>query len=165
MTFSHLRALSIQRRTVSGTRENSGRSSGNWTRLATTMEINISLCRRSDRSIPCTRRRRFAYRDKQFVISSASRISGRSRVDFIWGTHRLFAFFPALSFTFRHDWGSSGKQPMLRWVHRDKDMSGRTRSPPEAGIAAGHYATELSGGWFGVENPTHGIGILFEFPV
>ena len=36
---------------------------------------------------------------------------------------------------------------------------------PKGPYSAGHYATDLAAGWYAIEYPRLGIGLLFEFPL
>lgn len=96
-------------------------------------------------------------------------------VDFLWGTHPAFAvetgtrlIVPARVGIVGHStdpsMGSVGERyqwPLLKGKHGITDMS--VVKGISAGVACGHYATELEDGWFAVE--TSGIGILYEFPL
>jgi hypothetical protein len=36
---------------------------------------------------------------------------------------------------------------------------------PNGKLSAGHYAADLAAGWYALEYPQRGIGLLFEFPL
>lgn len=96
-------------------------------------------------------------------------------VDFLWGTHPSFAVKAGTRLIIPARTGIVGQSsdaslgvagehypwPLLKHEDEVTDMS----IVPDiaAGIACGHYATDLEDGWFAVE--TDGTGILFEFPV
>lgn len=96
-------------------------------------------------------------------------------VDFLWGTHPAFAveagtrlIIPARVGIVGHSTdpsmgcvGERYRWPLLKGKHGITDMS--VVKDISAGVACGHYATELEDGWFAVE--TSGIGILYEFPL
>ena len=96
-------------------------------------------------------------------------------LDYIWGTHPSFAIEAGTRFLIpaktgivgqasnaslgiagqRYDW------PMLPVGDTVTDMS--YAQGIHAGVACGHYATDLLDGWYAVE--TDGAGVLMEFPV
>ena len=96
-------------------------------------------------------------------------------VDFLWGTHPSFAvkagtrlIIPAhvgiVGQSSHPSLGSPGQRydwPLLPGEHEPTDMS--IVQDISAGVACGHYATELEDGWFAIE--TGGTGILYEFPL
>ena len=96
-------------------------------------------------------------------------------VDFLWGTHPAFAvqagtrlIIPArvgiVGQSTHPSLGRAGKRyrwPLLRIKHGWTDMS--IVQDISAGVACGHYATDLEDGWFAVE--TDKAGILYEFPL
>ncbi len=102
---------------------------------------------------------------------------GPLALDFIWGTHPAFQISPGARIHIPARLGIVGQAtddslgapgehyewPHLKVGERSTDMSRVLL--PETGVAAGHYATELSAGWFAVENPAQGVGIFVEFPV
>jgi hypothetical protein len=102
---------------------------------------------------------------------------GPLTLDFIWGTHPAFTIFPGAIIHIPAGLGIVGQatDPSLgspgqqyRWPYLDTakgtvDMSRVLR--PEAAVAAGHYASELFEGWYAIENPETGVGILVEFPL
>lgn len=97
--------------------------------------------------------------------------------DFIWGTHPAFAICPGALLHIPAKLGIVGQatDPRLgspgqeyRWPYLETasgivDIS-RVLTP-DAAVAGGHYATELSEGWFAVDNPTKGVGVLVQFPL
>ena len=98
-------------------------------------------------------------------------------LDFIWGTHPAFRItkgailhIPAQTGIVGQatdaSFGAPGQRyhwPCLETPAGRVDMS---RVPaPETGVAAGHYATDLSAGWYAIENPSLSAGILVEFPL
>jgi hypothetical protein len=96
-------------------------------------------------------------------------------VDFLWGTHPALAvgagtrlIIPArrgiVGQSSDPSLGSPGQHydwPMIKSDKGTTDMS--IVQDISAGIACGHYATELEDGWYAVE--TAGAGVLFEFPL
>lgn len=100
---------------------------------------------------------------------------GYAAIDFLWGTHPAYAIddetvihIPArrglVGISSDPLFGLPGEQyswPMVESVHGLTDMS-RTR-PATANLNAGHYATELSAGWYAMENTAAGQTVLFEF--
>ena len=101
---------------------------------------------------------------------------GHSAMDFIWGTHPAWAVTPDCVLHIPAHRGIVGyaNQPMLGEPGRHYDWphlqtSGATvdmsRLLPPGPNAAGHYATDLSGGWYAIEYPGENFGVLFEFPL
>ncbi len=96
-------------------------------------------------------------------------------VDFLWGTHPAFAveagtrlIIPArvgiVGSSNDRSFGSPGERynwPLLGSAQGVTDMG--IVKDISAGVACGHYATDLTDGWYAVE--TRGSGILFEFPL
>jgi len=96
-------------------------------------------------------------------------------IDFLWGTHPAFAvkdgtrlIIPArvgiVGQSSHPSLGSPGQHynwPLLKSENGVTDMS--IVQDIAAGIACGHYATDLEDGWYAVE--TCGTGILYEFPL
>lgn len=101
---------------------------------------------------------------------------GHLPIDFIWGTHPAYAItrdcvihIPArtgiVGQANRPVLGEPGQRyawPILNTPAGSTDMS---RMMPAGEYAAGHYATDLSAGWYALEYPNQKIGILFEFPL
>ena len=101
---------------------------------------------------------------------------GHSAMDFIWGTHPAWAVTPdcilriparrgIVGYATRPMLGEPGQQydwPVLHSSDAGVDMS---RLLPPGPYAAGHYATDLSAGWYAIEYPKENSGVLFEFPL
>ena len=97
-------------------------------------------------------------------------------IDFIWGTHPAFAIekgcilhIPAktglVGQSNRPLFGASGQRyvwPKLLTAAGEADMS---RVLPPGEYAAGHYAMDLTAGWYAIEFPQRATGVLFEFPL
>jgi hypothetical protein len=122
--------------------------------------------------------------EKQVMIAGAGpvirvryRITnlGPAPVDFIWGTHpalnvsdEVILRIPARTGIVGQASHPSLGQPGQRysWPHLETpagkiDMS-RTRSRA-SGLSCGHYATDLEGGWYAVEDLATGQGFLLKF--
>ena len=80
------------------------------------------------------------------------------------------------SSTFPLAWGLLGRQTIQYWVSPANAIPGRSFRlssasrdmsvmHPAGRYSTGHYATDLSAGWYAVEYPHRGIGVLFEFPL
>lgn len=101
---------------------------------------------------------------------------GHLPVDFIWGTHPAYAIEPGCRIHIpartgivgqanRPVLGEPGQKydwPVLKTRERELDMS---RVPVPGEWSAGHYAAGLSAGWYAIEYPERGSGLLFEFPL
>jgi galactose mutarotase-like enzyme len=101
---------------------------------------------------------------------------GHLPMDFIWGTHPAYAIEPGcvihipartgiVSQANRPLLGEPGQRydwPFVRNSEGSMDMS-HVLEPGE--YAAGHYATDLEAGWYAIEYPDKGLGLLFEFPL
>lgn len=97
-------------------------------------------------------------------------------IDFIWGTHPAYGITPdcvlhiparkGLVGQANHPLlgqpGQSYEWPILKSLQGSMDMS---RVLPPGQFSAGHYAIELTAGWYAVEYPGRRTGILFEFPL
>lgn len=104
------------------------------------------------------------------------RNEGYAAIDFIWGTHPAFAIEPGCRFHIPSRRGLVSQANPARFGAPGQSYtwpiletaSGRTNMSvvPEAGNHnAGHYALDLTAGWFAVEYPHRHSGILFEFPL
>jgi hypothetical protein len=101
---------------------------------------------------------------------------GHVPIDFIWGTHPAYAITPdcvihipartgIVGQTNSPILGKPGQRyswPLVKTPAGSTDMS---RVMPSGEYAAGHYATDLSAGWYALEYPDQKMGILFEFPL
>ncbi len=101
---------------------------------------------------------------------------GQLPIDFIWGTHPAYVITPdcvihipartgIVGQANRPALGEPGQRygwPILNTPAGETDMS---RVMPPGEYAAGHYAADLSAGWYALEYRNQGIGILFEFPL
>jgi hypothetical protein len=101
---------------------------------------------------------------------------GYAPLDFIWGTHPAYAITPdcILHIPARRGLvgqandpllgvpGQSYDWPILTTPAGSTDMS-RVFGPGP--LSAGHYALELTAGWYAIEYPERGSGLLFEFPL
>lgn len=101
---------------------------------------------------------------------------GHLPVDFLWGTHPAYAIEPGCRIHIpartgivgqanRPVLGEPGQRygwPILKTPHGQLDMS-RIAAPGE--WSSGHYATDLTAGWYAVEYPGRASGLLFEFPL
>jgi galactose mutarotase-like enzyme len=101
---------------------------------------------------------------------------GYAPIDFIWGTHPAYAIEPGcrIHVPSRHglvgqanpcrlgEPGQSYSWPILTTAEGQTDMS----LVPEPGDQnAGHYALDLSAGWYALEFPHRQSGVLIEFPL
>jgi len=102
---------------------------------------------------------------------------GPTNLDFLWGTHPAVAITPhtILRIPAKHGivWqgndpacGQAGKPynwPLLkadgRVIHMDEVRG------VEANLYFGHYATDLEGGWYAIEDRQSGEGFLLTFPL
>ncbi len=99
---------------------------------------------------------------------------GTLPIDYIWGTHPAYSVEPECIIHIPASTGIVGQAnhpslgepgqryawPALQTAQGSKDMS---HLLPNGTLSAGHYATDLSAGWYAVEYPHRGIGLLFEF--
>jgi hypothetical protein len=97
-------------------------------------------------------------------------------LDYLWGTHPAYAVEPGCVIHIPARTGIVGQAndpslgqpgqkylwPFLKTVGRSTDMS---TLQPKGPYSAGHYATDLAAGWYAIEYPRLGIGLLFEFPL
>jgi galactose mutarotase-like enzyme len=97
-------------------------------------------------------------------------------VDFIWGTHPAFAIQPECVIHIPAKTGIVGQSnhPLLGepgqrydWPNLKTDAGETNMSliMPPGEYSAGHYATDLSAGWYAVEYPQRQAGVLVEFPL
>jgi len=97
-------------------------------------------------------------------------------IEFIWGTHPAYAISPDSILHIPARKGLVGQASDLAlgtpgqvysWptVATSKGSTNMSRAMPRGKLMAGHYATELSDGWYAIESPQHGSGVLFEFPL
>ncbi len=101
---------------------------------------------------------------------------GHTALDFIWGTHPAHAITPdcILHIPAKKGLVAQSTDPVLgkpgqsyEWPILET-VNGRTnisRVLPPGKASAGHYATELEGGWYAIEYPELQSGVLFEFPL
>ncbi|MGI8960643.1 MAG: DUF5107 domain-containing protein [Bryobacteraceae bacterium] len=101
---------------------------------------------------------------------------GYAPIEFIWGTHPAYAITPdcvlhiparkGLVGQANHPMlgepGQSYEWPILKSSPGSIDMS---RVLPAGQFSAGHYASELTAGWYAVEYTERQTGIFFEFPL
>jgi galactose mutarotase-like enzyme len=104
------------------------------------------------------------------------RHEGYAPIDFIWGTHPAFAIEPGcrlhipahsglVSQASPAKLGAPGQRyrwPILETPAGQVDMS---LTPTPGNQSAGHYALDLTAGWFAVEYPDRQSGALIEFPL
>lgn len=97
-------------------------------------------------------------------------------IDYLWGTHPAYAVEPGCIIHLPARMGIVGQAndpilgepgqrypwPILQTQFASRDMS---VMHPTGRYSTGHYATDLSAGWYAVEYPQRGIGVLFEFPL
>ncbi len=100
---------------------------------------------------------------------------GPARIDFLWGTHPAYSVSDKtiLHIPARAGIVAAALDPSLgvagqryAWPHLETpqgvvDMSHAMAPRPD--LACGHYATELSAGWYAVEHPDRAENLLFEF--
>ncbi len=100
---------------------------------------------------------------------------GPAGVDFLWGTHPAYfvsehtvLHVPArtgiVGISLDSSLGAPGQHyawPMLETLHGVVNVSHAMAA--KANLACGHYATELSGGWYAVEHTDRTQSMLFEF--
>ncbi|HEV2379834.1 MAG TPA: hypothetical protein VG206_08565 [Terriglobia bacterium] len=112
------------------------------------------------------------------ILSVRSEITnlGSHPIDFIWGTHpaidtgqpsvlRIPAKTGIVGLSSHPSLGKPGQRypwPLLETEAGKTDMS--LTQPQTAGIYCGHYATELSAGWYAIEDSKTGQGFLLKFP-
>ncbi|PYV16680.1 MAG: DUF5107 domain-containing protein [Acidobacteria bacterium] len=98
-------------------------------------------------------------------------------LDFIWGTHPALAAHENLILRIPAKRGIVGQatDPRLGtpgqnylWprLETPTEVTDMTRvKPMEAAVACGHYALDLEGGWYAVEDSRTGEGFLLKFPL
>jgi galactose mutarotase-like enzyme len=97
-------------------------------------------------------------------------------IDYLWGTHPAYAVEPGCLIHIPAHTGIVGQandpslgEPGQRytWPHLPTVIGSIDMSvlQPRGRYSAGHYATDLSAGWYAIEYPHRGIGLLFEFPL
>jgi hypothetical protein len=101
---------------------------------------------------------------------------GFAGIDYLWGTHPAYAVEPGCLIHIPARRGIVGQAndaslgtpgqsyswPTLETSAGSRDMS---IVPSGGKYFAGHYATDLTAGWYAVEFPARGSGVLFEFPL
>ena len=98
-------------------------------------------------------------------------------LDFIWGTHPALAAHENLILRIPAKRGIVGQATDSRlgtpgqrypWprLETPAGVTDMTRvQPAEAAVACGHYALDLDGGWYAVEDSQTGEGFLLKFPL
>ncbi|HXE15339.1 MAG TPA: hypothetical protein VN633_24655 [Bryobacteraceae bacterium] len=101
---------------------------------------------------------------------------GHHPIDFIWGTHPAYAIQPGCVIHIPARTGIVGQAnhprlgepgqryewPLIKTRGDSVDMS---RVEPPGKLSTGHYATDLTAGWYALEYPDRQTGLLFEFPL
>jgi galactose mutarotase-like enzyme len=101
---------------------------------------------------------------------------GYEALEFIWGTHPAYAVTPDCVLHIPASKGLVGQanhpmlgQPGQAYIWPDLETSegslNMSRALAPGKLAAGHYATALTAGWYAVEYPGRQSGLLFEFPL
>ena len=102
---------------------------------------------------------------------------GPRELDFLWGTHPAIAVkagdilrVPAktglVAISSTPAMGTPGERYDWPFVEHEGGRTDMSRvQPVTASVNCGHYAMDLSGGWFAVEDAEDGSGILFRFPL
>ena len=97
-------------------------------------------------------------------------------LDFIWGTHPAYAVEPGCKIHIPAATGIVGQSnnrllgspgQTYAWPILDPAGNGTDMSlvPSLEASYAGHYATDLTAGWYAIEHPENQGGLLFEFPL
>jgi galactose mutarotase-like enzyme len=125
---------------------------------------------------PVKVQKRIALRERSLEVEFRIDHQGFLPLDYIWGTHPAYAVEPGCVIHIParigivgqandSSLGQAGQRyswPVLRTEGGTKDMS---VLQPRGRYSAGHYATDLSAGWYAVEYPQRGSGVLVEFPL
>lgn len=101
---------------------------------------------------------------------------GHLPIDFIWGTHPAYSIEPGCRIHIPARVGIVGQanQPLLGEPGQHYDWPVLTTQGGELDMSAvpapgdrssGHYVTGLAGGWYALEYPARGSGLLMEFPL
>ena len=120
--------------------------------------------------------KRITLQDLSLEMEFAIENLGFAGIDYLWGTHPAYAVEPGciihipartgiVGHTNDPSLGTPGQRyswPALETSAGSRDMS---IVPSSGKYFAGHYATDLSAGWYAVEYPERGSGVLFEFPL
>lgn len=115
-------------------------------------------------------------REKSLETEFTIEHQGFLPIDYLWGTHPAYAVEPGCIIHIPARTGIVGQAndpimgepgeryswPILQTQSTSRDMS---VMHPAGRYSAGHYATDLMAGWYAVEYPQRGIGLLFEFPL
>ena len=97
-------------------------------------------------------------------------------IDYLWGTHPAYAVEPGCIIHIPARSGIVGQandplfgEPGQRysWPILPTEGAAMVMSVMHSAgrYSAGHYATDLEAGWYALEYPQRGIGLLFEFPL
>jgi hypothetical protein len=97
-------------------------------------------------------------------------------IDYLWGTHPAYAVEPGCIIHIPARTGIVGQandsllgEPGQRYSWPNLTTAGGSMDMSIVQAAgrysAGHYATDLSAGWYAIEYPQRGSGLLFEFPL
>ena len=102
---------------------------------------------------------------------------GSLPIDFIWGTHPALRIDAGWKIHIPASTGIVGQannprlgSPRQRYAWPNLETAGGTVNMSvtqgfDSGLNAGHYATGLRAGWYAVEDPASGTGLLVEFPL
>jgi len=125
---------------------------------------------------PIKAKKQISLRESSLEIEFKIDHQGFLPIDYIWGTHPAYAVEPGCLIHIpgltgivgqANDplLGESGRRyawPILKTASGLTDMS---VLQPAGRYSAGHYVTDLSAGWYAIEYPQRGSGLLFEFPL
>ncbi len=125
---------------------------------------------------PVKARKQIRLRGDSLELEFTIQHQGFLPIDYIWGTHPAYSVEPGCVIHIPAKTGIVGQAnhlklgepgqryewPVAKTAEGSMDMS---LLHPKGPYSAGHYATDLAAGWYAVEYPHRGIGILFEFPL
>jgi hypothetical protein len=125
---------------------------------------------------PVEARKKVTLKDDALEMEFHVRHVGYLPIDFIWGTHPAFSITPDCIIHIPARTGIVGQanRPLLGepgqrydWpvVKTSTGSTNMSHSMTPGEYAAGHYATDLSAGWYALEYRDLQMGILFEFPL
>jgi galactose mutarotase-like enzyme len=125
---------------------------------------------------PIQAEKRIRLRDRSVEVELKIDHLGFAPLDFIWGTHPAYSVEPGCRIHIPARTGIVGQanhpslgEPGQRYewpvIQTKEGPTNVIVLQPRGKYAAGHYATDLSAGWYAVEYPERRIGLLFQFPL
>jgi hypothetical protein len=125
---------------------------------------------------PIQARKQIRLHDRSIEMEFQIDHLGALPIEYLWGTHPAYAVEPGCLIHIPARTGIVGQAnhpalgepgqrygwPIINTRHGSSDMS---LMQPLGKYSAGHYAADLSDGWYAIEYPARKTGLFFEFPL